>query len=401
VVAPTTHSGWFVDNDLIRSLQNAWWQGRNAGLTHLYSGDGAILEGPPGYQLWLVAAVLLGQHVGLSPPVERASSSVSAVGAAVHPVGGIWYLVVPLALVVAFAAVFPIDSLIRRAGLAGRRRVLTLSGVTVLIGWSAAYWGHPEYPVAVGFLAWALVRADERRWCSAGWLLGLGLACQPMVLLTLPLLVILARADWWRVLIRVCIPPLVTTALPIIGDPSDTVRAILRAPGDPRFGHHTPLLAVVPHPHLLEVNSGWPRTASLLVAVALAVPLAGWVRDRLDLRALIWATAALLSLRGCAEALFYPYYLTPFLIMSLCLVVGHRWPRAFAGMAWAAALTAFASAHVLGPWAYWSVLLVGEAGLLVLAYPPAHGRSQPTDAGASSASVRPEDPGQLASAPTT
>jgi len=383
LVAPTAHPGWFVQNDLIKSSENAWWQGRTGGLTHLYSGNGALLEGLPGYQLWLVAVVLLGQHVGMPIPGEASSSHV--VFGAVHPVGSIWYLVVPLALGAAFAALFPFDALVRRIGIRGAPRIVTLSVLTVLIGWSAAFWGHPEYAVASGFLAGALLSAGSGQWRRAGWLLGFGIACQPVVLLTVPLLLLLARRDWLRTFVRACVPPLVVVFLPLVGDPGDTLRAIFVATEDPRYGHHTPLLAVVPHPHLLAVSAGWPRTSALLVALGLAIPLARWVRSRVDLQALVWATAAVLALRAVSEALFFPYYLTPFLVVALSIAFGHRWARALGAVFWAAGLIVLVSSHVLGLWAYWSVLVAGEAGLLALTLPlpraddrPGHPRTVPT-----------------------
>jgi len=402
--APVSHPGWFVQNDLIRSIQNAWWQGRHSGLLRLYSGDGATLVGLPGFQMLLVAIVLLGQHVGLSAPGEGAPLHAAVLGSGVHPVGSIWYLVVPLALAAAFAALFPFDALVRRCQLTGPRRVAVLSAVTVLIAWSAAYWGHPEYAVASGFLAGAVVRAQDRRWGSAGWLLGFGVACQPVVLLAVPLVLVLAQRRWVTTLVRTCIPPLVAVALPLVGDPRDTLHAVLVQSESWRIDphHRTPLLALVPHPNRVMVNPGWPRDVALGLAVVLAFPLARWVRRRADVRALTWAVAVVLALRCTSESLVYPYYVFPFLIFSLPSVSGGRWFRAVGVLGYAAALVTLVSADVFGSWAYWSVLIVGQAGLLAIAFPGSTSGEEAPGAWRSAASPADrQDPGQLASAPTT
>ena len=88
------------------------------------------------------------------------------------------------------SVLFALDSLAQRLDVPkGRRAVLCFAEATIL--WVVdARMGHPEDALALAFAIYALLALWSGRSTRAGWLFGLGVLFQPLVLLMLPLVLV-------------------------------------------------------------------------------------------------------------------------------------------------------------------------------------------------------------------
>jgi hypothetical protein len=95
-------------------------------------------------------------------------------------------------LILACIALFAGDALAERLGMArGPRGVLSLAEAVLL--WNVAVlWGHPEDAVAVALGVYAIVFAIDGRFTGAGWLFGIALAVQPLVVVVFPVLLVMS-----------------------------------------------------------------------------------------------------------------------------------------------------------------------------------------------------------------
>jgi len=358
--------------DLILAIQNGWWQGSTGGFTHLYSGNGHALVDLPGFQILLILVERVGSAFGLGPPTIQWSGSLLSPTSTEVPTGGIWYLMMPVVSLVAFTALLPLDVLCRRCGLSGGRRIGALLFMALSVLLLTARWGHPEYALAVGFVALAIVRAADKQWGQVGWLLGFGIACQLFLSLALVLFLVLAGRRWKEVALRVWIPGAAAVAIPLIGDFSATVHSIvLRVVPD--SGHLTPWSLVVAHPQRFTVSPGLPRFLCIAASVALAFPLARLVRDRVSTRSellmLVWSVAAVLALRGLFETKLYSYYLAPPWILVTVIVFGSSIWRIWTLVAGRVFFLVAFLQSMPGLWGFWSLSLLATAVPLVVGYP--------------------------------
>jgi hypothetical protein len=313
-------------NDFTWAILNAGGQSYRGGLAHLYAGDGSILVALPGFQLFLVFLVRVLGWFGARPPADHLVLLHGRAGYAA--VGVAWPVMELISYALAFATIVPLATLARRCGVTGWRLAAFLLSASGALWWMSVDWGHPDDTIALGLLALAADRMLDHRAAGAAWLLGVGFAVQPLVVLAAPLLLVLEPARRWLVLlVRMATPGLVALSIPLIGDPRDTLRQVVDQPTYPRVGHPTPWTALVPHPQAGVVYAGWPRSVGVLLAVAVALLLARRVRRQgaVAPSELVWLMAACLTLRCLFESVLFPYYVVPPLVFAL-LALARRHP---------------------------------------------------------------------------
>jgi hypothetical protein len=228
-------------------------------------------------------------------------------------------------------------------------------------------WGHPEDAVAVGLAVYSLLFALDGRWTGAGWLFGLALATQPLVVLMLP--VLLAMCDKQRItglVLRSFLPIVALMVTPLIAQFHPTVHAIFDQPNFPRIDHATPWTALAPRLGGTGKNVAVAAGPGRVLAVLLASGLGIWVRRRRDHPdTLVWAAALAMALRCFTESVMDPFYVWPTLAIGL-VVAAHagRWRLILGGVM--AVLTTVLSNWHLGELPWWA-LVTGGIVLVLLA----------------------------------
>jgi hypothetical protein len=305
-------------------------------------------------------------------------------------------LLQPIELLLASTVIFASDRLGERLGVGGRRR-FWLCLVVAIVAWpTAAVWGHAEDALAVTFALYAMVALLDNRWAAMGWLLGFGVVMQPLVALTVPL-IIAATPQGQRVLVAVRSAALsvILVGLAFAGDASDTYRSLVDQPTPPSVNHATPWAALAPklnsgavhtvhvtslvpglgHPAAKELTTkatevvlvaGGPgRMLGVLLALSIAVYV--WRRPQPPVRVL-WLAAGILASRCVFEPVMTPYYLAPPLFVCLVMASRQSRKRFWPAVVIALEITVFAYHH-LNPWIWWSVVVVGLGTIVALGYP--------------------------------
>ena len=261
-----------------------------------------------------------------------------------------------------------------------------------------AVWGHAEDAIAVGIALLALSALIDKRWSRAGWLFGVAVVFQPLVLMLLPLaLGYSPRAKRLLLLVRAVALSAFLVGVAFVGAPSDTYQAIVEQPTQPSVNHATPWIALAPtlvrprsyigvrtvttrvNGQLRFVNdTSWVHMGStvaggparwMYLAVAIGLGLLVARRRRfVTPPLLIWLAATVLALRCCFESVMVSYYLIPPLIVLL-LAAGLRSGRRL-GITFAIsmAITAFSYMR-LSPWVWSTPIVIALAVLVVLTRP--------------------------------
>lgn len=172
-------------------------------------------------------------------------------------------LVQPVELLTAGAVTFAVDALAERLR-AGHPRRIALCFAAAAVAWPvAALWGHGEDLLALTFGIYALIAAVDGRWRRAGWLLGLGIAFQPLVALIVPLLIGASpRGQRLMLAVRSAALSVFLVGVAFVGNPADTLRAVVTQPTPPAVNHATPWVAFAP-----TVSSGATSGGSILSVV--------------------------------------------------------------------------------------------------------------------------------------
>lgn len=350
---------WRVPGDIwstLRSAEMVTW-GDFGGI---YSA-GTGLVSFPGAALLLVPVALVCNAFGLSQSFPWTLP---------HPTA--WLVLGPYEVAVSSVALFAADALAERVGVGrGRRIVLGLAGAGVLFTVDAL-WGHPEDAVAVGLLLYATVFALDGRVVGAGWLCGMAVAVQPLVLLGLPVLAaVVGLRHLASFAVRAALPAAVVVGIPLLAAPAATLHAIVDQPNFPLIDHVTPWTALAPRlPGRGDVVAGGPGR---LVALALAAAMAPWVarhRHRADV--VVWALAGALALRVLTESVLDPFYLWPPLALGLVGAAGAGRLRLAAAAVVSAAVAAVTQLHM--PWVWWwGIAAGGVLAVVALAAPEAWG----------------------------
>jgi hypothetical protein len=315
----------------------------------------------PGAAVILIPAVALMDAAGISLQPQTAQ----------HPYPGSWLVAGPYEIAISCLVLFAVDFLAERQSFSRpRRAVLTVASAVGL--WSVAVrWGHPEDAVAVGLLLYGLgVLPSPRR---AGWLIGAAVVVQPLVLLSLP--VVLARLGEPRrlpgFLIRAAVPSAVALGAAAAANWHATVSAVTSQPNYPSIDHPTPWTSLAPHLAHGDVAGGPGRM--LAVVFACGCGAAYWYRRRGEpgeLNELLWWVAVALAMRCVFESVMVAYYVWPALAVALVTAAG-SWSRLIPTGIAAAAVTFASQAPWRDPWGWWAPIIAGLALTLYCARPAA------------------------------
>lgn len=294
-----------------------------------------------------------------------------------------WLVAGPYMIAISGVALLAADGLAERLGVSRPRRAfLAAAGATVL--WSVSVeWGHPEDAVALGLGLFAILALSDGRRARSAWLLGAGIAVQPLILLALP--VVLAVLEPKRLagfLARAATPAAVLLGAAAASNWSATYHAVTSQPNWPAIDHPTPWTAIAPRLAGGAVAGGPGRALAILVACGCALivrrrlPSARgegpW--SRATLRELIWWAALGLALRSVFEPVMVAYYLWPGLTVAL---IAATWSlRALITTSLlAVAVTFGAQLSWRSPWGWWGLMILGLALTLLLAGVPGRAAS--------------------------
>jgi hypothetical protein len=299
---------------------------------------------------------------------ERASGSSQYV---FHP--QIFVFLGPYMLALACIALFACDALAERLGVArGQRAVLSVAEAVLL--WNVAvFWGHPEDAVAVALAVYAIVFAIDGRFTGAGWLFGIALAVQPLVIVVFPILLVMSgKSRALGLAIRGVIPAAAVTIGPLIADAHATVRAVVEQPTFPYIAnnHQTPWTFLAPRVGGRGKNETFGGGPLRIVNLALAVAVGWWARRWRDRPAmLVWAAVLALGLRCFTESVMTPYYCWAPLAVGLVVTARCSRRRFALAIVLATVTTVIAQWH-LGLFVWWAIDVVGVAAVLLVAFRP-------------------------------
>jgi hypothetical protein len=334
---------------------NAFLHGNFA---HIYERNGSLTS-PPAFEAVLAPIIGLGELIGLSPHLHSTGEPLS-----------MWLVLGPAALLLASTALFAIDAVARHWHFSdGKRIALALVG-GVGVANVAGGWGHPEDCIAVAFVVWAalaLERDGLRAAPRAAWLLGLGIAFQPLAILGVA--PVLARVGWreaGRLSWRLALPSAVVLVPPLLAETHQTLFVIVRQPFQPKYISFTPLTHLAPVIAPATDGGGPTRAIAILIGAALAIAVC---RRRHDLATVLSMVAVAAFLRVLLETELNWYYLWP--VPALCLVLALR----KSGFRFAVCSLAFLVTMVLGDRrvhhiATWWPALMGTLVLILLTIGP-------------------------------
>ena len=377
-------SGWFMPEDVWQIFRAAHFVGWGD-VAGIYTPANGVVAFPGFPVLMAPIAMLAGTH--------HLTESYSPIFLA-HPTAAL--LLQPFELLVSGTAIFASDALAQRLAI-GRRRRIAVCFVAAAVVWPvAALWGHAEDALAMTFAIYALIAAVDRKWTKCGWMLGCGIAIQPLVLLIVP--VVIASTPAGKRLIMAFRSVALSAGLLVIaflGDAADTYRAVVQQPALPSINHATPWLALSPVLSAVRARSGAVASTafrgnhfvvttthgsihsstvvtgglgrSLYLVFAVIVGLYVWRRPQPPQR-LLWLVTVVLAARCFFESVMCPYYLAPPLLLALVLAARTSRPRYWAAVTIAVATSVF-SYFSFSPWAWWLPVIAGLAAVLALGYP--------------------------------
>lgn len=389
---------WYEPADLWRTMLAAV-RIDHGQIGQIYS-NGTNLVSFPGAALLLApaAAVISAFHMPLGPPIGTYTDT------------NAWLVAGPYMMLVSCSVLFAADRLAERMGVGTRPRLL-LAGAGAVALWNVApYWGHPEDCVAVALTLFAVdAMATGRLWRSA-WLVGVALAVQPLVVLAVPVLAVVAgrrRVVGW--LGRAAVLPAVAVGVALAANWSATWYQIVDQPNWPTIDRPTPWMVLAPHLTSQTVAAGPGRSIAVVLAVVACWPAwrawhraggstaqamaparapvpsplppgppgAQWPASAIAV--LVWWVALTLALRCGFESVMVSYYIWPGIAVGL-VAASAAWRRLLPTAALGIAITCFCNVWWHGEWSWWSVIVVTLAAILVVSRPPAppeHATSRP------------------------
>jgi hypothetical protein len=310
----------------------------------------------PGIVVLLAPAVALCQALHL--PIGIPFSAVSTPTA--------WLLLEPFDLLAGSLVLFSVDAVARRLGISKPRRAF-LAAVAVVALWNPlVYQWHPEDAFAVALGLWGLVAAVDGRWRRAGWLMGVGIAFQPLLLLGLAVvLALLKRNQIVGVVVRSILPAAILVSGPLIANPRTTLRTLTNQPISTIRDHPTPWVYFAPKLAHEMVAAGPARSVTVIVAAVLS-----WFacRRTLHLEFCLWMLAICFAIRVFFEPVLVVYYTFPtFVVAVLVAARGTRFRFALT-----CGLSCFATWYIHA-WRHeltsWTVLVVCIGVALVASWP--------------------------------
>ena len=282
-------------------------------------------------------------------------------------------VLLPVMLLLSCLALFALDALAERLGVARQRRAVLCVVQGVLLWPVTVISGHPEDAVAVALAAYALIFAFDRRFTGAGWLFGAAVALQPLVIVLFPLLLALGgRSRALGLIVRGALPAAVLVIPPLAADAHDTLHALVDQPAFPDAAgtHHTPWTFLAPKLGGKGVDATVGGGPIRTVALALAGVLGWWAlrwRDRPEM--IVWAAALALALRTYTESVMTSYYVWPALAVGVIVAARATLVRLALAIAIAVITTVVAQWH-LAEYPWWTLQVVGVTALLAVAARP-------------------------------
>jgi hypothetical protein len=352
---------WVTPGDFWSTIRAAHYVGWG-GLSFVYSSR-AVFVTLPGFATLLSPFAMFGSRLGLTE---------SAPGIYL-PNPQIWLLVGPVALLMSGVALFGLDALAIRSGVGTSSRRALLVAEAVLLWPATAVWGHPEDAVAIGLLAFALVAVWDDRWAIAGWVLGVAIAMQLLVLLAVPIFIGVAGArKAGPLLTRASILPGFFAIAVIVPNFDRSLAVLTKQPTFPLIDHPTPWVHLSPTlaPHVVAAGP------SRLLAGAVALG-AGWMarRWRDDLPMVVFALAVVFAGRCIFESVMVPYYVMPTVCMAVLVSFVGGWARRLTTLTAAVVLTVVTFYRV-GEWRYYVEMVGLLAVMLAAALPTTGHRTQ-------------------------
>ena len=400
---PLVHhsQNWVIGGDvwgIFRGAQYVSW----GDLGGIYNqGNGVVAF--PGMEVLLAPVAFVSDHFHL----------VSSFGPFVIHRPSTALVLMPAELVLASTVVFAADALAERLGVNRRRRICLCAAVAVVAWPTTAIWGHAEDALAMTFTLYALTAMLNRKWALMGWLLGVGVLMQPLVVLLLPLLLgATPRGQRFLLGVRALVLSTFLVVVAFAGDAADAYRSMIEQPTPPSINHATPWSYLSPvltsekattlhgaylttvkgqgghlatHPvttigkAVVEVSGGAGRMID--VALAVLIGLVVWRRPQSDTR-ILWLAAVVLASRCFFEPVMTPYYLAPPIFLCLIMASRQRGKRFWPAVVIALEITVFAYHH-LNPWVWWLPVVAGLGAILALGYPGGRlvGRNEPETSG--------------------
>ncbi len=289
-----------------------------------------------------------------------------------------WLFAGPYETAISAVALFAADAIAEHVGLSRRRRLLLAAAGAILLWNVTIRWGHPEDAVAVGLLLYAVLelgKANATRPGRSAWLFGLAVAVQPLVLLSLP--VVLAVMKPSRVagyLTRAAIPGAALLGAAAIANWHATYIAVTSQPNWPAVNHPTPWLALATPLPDGAVAAGPSRILAIACACACAAVV--WRRcraargpgpwDSQTLLQVLWWVAVALAVRSAFEPVMVSYYVWPSLTIAL-VTSAATWSGLLATSAVAATITFASQSPWRSPWTWWAPLFASLCLTLYLA----------------------------------
>jgi hypothetical protein len=326
----------------------------------------------PGTALILVPVVAITEAAGIS---LQAPSTLYT-----HPTA--WLIAGPYEIALSAIVLFAADAIAEHLGVAWPWRVCLATAETVALWSVSARWGHPEDAVAVGLLLYAVLALSRANTGRSGWLMGVAIAVQPLVLLALP--VIATAAPLRRLpgfVARAATPAALLLGVTAWANWSATVTAVTQQPNSATVNHLTLWTPLSPHLGGGMVAGGPGRVLAIIAACSCAVIAGHRLRAARDagrlgcawepqvLEDLLWWAAVALALRTAFESVMVAYYLWPVLAVAL-VAAARSWPRLAATSAATVVLTFASQAPWRSPWAWWVPMLAGLGLTLLLARVP-------------------------------
>lgn len=280
---------------------------------------------------------------------------------------------IPAALVLSCVVLFACDALAERLRVSRSRRALLAIAEAIILWNITVIWGHPEDTVAVALAVYALIFAMDERFTGAGWLFGAALAFQPLVVVMFPILLVMGgRKHALGLFVRGVVPAAAVTVFPLVANFHDTVHTLVTQPTFPyNFeNHQTPWTFLAARQGGTGTETAVGAGPMRIVALALAAGVGWWVRRwRNRLEIIVWAVSLTLALRMFFEVAVTDYYVWP--VLAVGLVVAARCSQLrFAGSIAIAILTTVVAQWSLGWLPWWSIDVIGAAGLIVITSRP-------------------------------
>lgn len=304
--------------------------------------------------------------------IHAAGMSVAFVFEPLHPTA--WLVVGPYEVLLSACALFAFDAVADRLGASAVSRLL-ICAVEVFALYNVLLWGHPEDAVAVACLLYSCLAASEKRWSRCGWLFGGAVVFEPVVLLALPFLVVVAsRRNFLGLLARAAAPTVALLIPPLTMNWSVTIHGLLDQATYPSLNRPTPWLDLAPslgHEGYMGASAVTAAAdgPSRLLAIFLALVLGfAFRRGARELKVVIAVVALTLFLWCACEAVIAPYYVWPTIAVALIGLSTASPLRSAAILIFAVSSDVASNADLHAEWLWWVIVSL-LAVLLAVSWP--------------------------------